>query len=82
VHIRDIHLRANPLCVMCLPKGIVRTATEVDHIVPICKGGADTLDPFENRQGLCSECHEDKTRIDLGQQQKTRIGPDGWPSDE
>lgn len=61
--IRAMSLRASPLCVMCLAKGIVTVATESDHIIALTNGGADTL---ENRQGLCKPCHEAKTKLDVG----------------
>lgn len=35
-------------------------ATEVDHIVPVARGGALYSD--ENLQDLCSECHRAKTQ--------------------
>ena len=56
-------LRAQPLCVACLRMGRIVPATEVDHIVALANGGADT---DENRQGLCPDCHEAKTRADMG----------------
>lgn len=46
-----------PLCVMCLARGVVRVATERDHIVPIAEGGPDER---ENTQALCSECNQVK----------------------
>jgi len=74
--IRARHRRDNPLCVMCLAKGIVRAWTQLDHIVPIEDGGADSDD---NRQGLCDECHDLKTAQDMGYIVKPVIGADGWP---
>lgn len=64
--IRAVHLARHPLCVRCLAKQppVTRVATELDHVIPIVAGGADTLDPFENRQGLCDECHVEKTNED------------------
>lgn len=41
----------------------VTAAVEVDHVVPLSKGGADDDD---NRQGLCVPCHQAKTARDLG----------------
>lgn len=32
---------------------------DVDHVVPLCEGGSDTLD---NMQALCPTCHAVKTR--------------------
>jgi 5-methylcytosine-specific restriction protein A len=60
--IRAVHLNENPLCVICLAKGIVKEATEVDHILALTNGGQDVED---NRQGLCGPCHEAKTVEDL-----------------
>lgn len=51
-------LAANPLCVYCQAKGIIRAAVEVDHRVPLHLGGPDTEN---NLQGLCRECHDDKS---------------------
>ena len=47
-------LRRSPLCVKC-----GQGASQVDHIVPIRKGGA-RLDP-DNLQPLCHSCHSSKT---------------------
>ena len=54
-------------------------AEELDHIVPISKGGDDIED---NWQGLCKECHDKKTRNDFGWKEKPIIGKDGWPIDD
>lgn len=78
---RDRHFAANPLCVMCERKGRVSLATQLDHIVALTNGGQDFDKDPSQAQGLCAECHEDKTRQDLGQRVKKRIGPDGWPID-
>lgn len=61
----------------CLEQGRVRAWTQLDHIVALTNDGEDT---DENTQGLCDECHEAKTRKDLGQHEKQRIGVDGWPA--
>lgn len=74
--IRAAVLRCNPLCVVCEGKGRTTAATEVDHIKPLHKGGTDDQD---NLQGLCHDCHSDKTRRDLGQKGRPEIGADGWP---
>ena len=60
--IRREHFRASPLCAHCQAKGITRLATELDHVTPLHKGGRDD---DSNRQGLCYDCHQDKTRTDL-----------------
>ena len=74
--IRKQVLGEQPLCVACKAKGRVTVATQVDHIVALVNGGEDDHD---NRQALCEECHKAKTRRDLGQRERPRIGLDGWP---
>jgi 5-methylcytosine-specific restriction protein A len=56
--IRRRVLSSRPLCVKCEARGIVRPATEVDHIVPLSEGG---LEHDTNRQPLCADCHAEKT---------------------
>ncbi len=77
--IRAKWLRWHPLCAMCEPLGRVTVATEVDHRVPLFKGGADD---DSNRQSLCTECHIEKTRADKGHDAKVGKGCDasGWPT--
>lgn len=77
VRIRRLFLMDHPLCVRCESRGVVRPATQVDHIVPLFKGGEES---DENRQALCDPCHADKTREDLGQREKTACGGDGIPT--
>ena len=72
--IRAAVLRCNPLCVSCEAKGKTTAATEVDHIQPLHKGGTDEPD---NLQGLCRDCHADKTRRDLGQTDRARFDASG-----
>ncbi|MBI6549163.1 HNH endonuclease signature motif containing protein [Xenorhabdus lircayensis] len=58
---RLLYLKANPLCVHCLPQGIYTPAIIVDHIIPI-QGDADVLFwPASNHQALCQTCHNRKT---------------------
>ena len=63
-----------PICVACKAKGRVTVATQVDHIVALVNGGEDN---HENRQALCSECHAEKTRRDLGQRERVTFDADG-----
>ena len=78
---RARHFARHPLCVMCEKAGRVALATELDHIVALTNGGKDFDKEPSNAQGLCATCHEDKTRMDLGQRVKRQIGVDGWPLD-
>jgi 5-methylcytosine-specific restriction protein A len=57
--IRAMVLARRPLCVECERHGVVRVATEVDHIIPLSKGGTHATD---NLQPLCKTCHSRKTR--------------------
>ena len=79
-NIRREHFRRHPLCVGCLAKSPPRTtvATELDHIKPLHQGGTDTP---ENRQGLCGECHLEKSVTERGHtyRPKVQVGADGWP---
>jgi 5-methylcytosine-specific restriction protein A len=72
--IRADHFRLYPLCVMCKAKGRISLATQLDHIVALVNGGTDTSD---NRQGLCTPCHEAKTRRDLGYKERTQFDASG-----
>ena len=68
--------QAQPLCVRCKAKGRVRLGTQWDHKLALVNGGSDTED---NLQHICDECHKVKTRQDLGQKPRPKIGLDGWP---
>lgn len=72
-------MQEQPLCVMCDSLGIVTQGAELDHILPLYKGG-DNND--SNLQMLCIECHKKKTAEDLGFRYKPEIGTDGWPTVE
>lgn len=73
MRLREVVLIEEPVCAICLRQ----PSQQVDHIVPLCKGGDDSR---SNLQGLCIECHDDKTRDDLGIKDKpVKIGLDGYP---
>ena len=69
-------LRENPLCVHCQAQGRVRAATELDHIVPLSRGGAEDE---SNLAGLCHQCHELKSLAEKGHKKRPTIGIDGFP---
>jgi 5-methylcytosine-specific restriction protein A len=73
---RGMWFAQHPLCVLCERQGRVERAMELDHVVPLFKGG---LDEPQNWQGLCVKCHEAKTREDMGAREVVRYGADGWP---
>lgn len=76
VAIRKARLARQPLCEDCTVKGLTVIATEVDHIIPLARGGKDTDD---NVRSLCRAHHEARTREQFGFKEKSRIGVDGWP---
>ena len=61
-------LSENPLCAKCLERGQLTPAEQVDHIIPLSKGGAEHDDL--NKQSLCIPCHKKKTADDMGYKQK------------
>ena len=69
-------LTDEPLCRACLAEDRVTAAAEVDHIVPLHKGGTDER---SNLQALCPDCHEAKTRAEMGYEEREVVGLDGWP---
>ena len=70
---RHVVLIEEPVCMICGRKA----STQVDHKIPLCKGGTDTRD---NLQGVCDECHDIKTANDLGiKPPPNKIGLDGYP---
>ena len=79
-YLRDRWLSWNPTCAICEAMTPPRytVATEVDHIVPLFKGGADD---DSNRQSACAPCHEAKTARDIGYTPRKHIGIDGFPSE-
>lgn len=56
--IRNAYIQAHPLCEHCQENGRVTPAQEVDHIIPLERGGTHTE---ANLQALCKPCHSSKT---------------------
>lgn len=77
--IRKTYFAKFPFCEECLKEKIYISATELDHIIAITNGGEDSPNPFVNRQGLCKEHHDKKTKIDLNYKPRVKIGLDGFP---
>jgi len=76
---RKLQLRQEPLCVMCLKRGLVTPARVVDHIEPH-NGDWDKF-RLGDLQSLCADCHDrHKRRIDL-HGYSNEIDKDGWPTD-
>jgi 5-methylcytosine-specific restriction enzyme A len=50
--------RRQPLCEVCLGKGVTTPATIRDHRIPLAEGGADDE---TNEQAICEPCHAEKS---------------------
>jgi 5-methylcytosine-specific restriction protein A len=77
VRLRERIRREEPLCRACLAAGRVSATTEIDHIVPLAKGGTNDR---ENLRGLCKDCHRAVTSDTFGRKQ--RIDASGWPVED
>ena len=77
MRLRAAVLDAQPLCVRCLAAGRTVAAREVDHVLPVHRGGTDAP---ANLQGLCVDCHERKSRGE-GAARRGKVGhrADGVP---
>jgi 5-methylcytosine-specific restriction enzyme A len=51
-------LRRDPLCKIAILCDGATPSTEVDHIIPLARGGDNSP---ENLQGACRRCHSHKT---------------------
>jgi 5-methylcytosine-specific restriction protein A len=76
--LRAYVLRTEPLCRACAARGVDTIATEVDHMVPLAKGGTDAL---ENLQPICAPCHARKTIEDKGYRPRLGCDDRGVPLD-
>lgn len=52
---------------VCAVDGCTRLTEELDHIVPVARGGTDVR---ENVQGLCREHHREKTQRESNEQRR------------
>lgn len=69
--------RDKGLCQVCLQQGRVKKGVEVDHKVPLHKGGSNR---DSNLWLLCNDCHDEKSLDEqLDRLGKPKIGVDGYP---
>jgi len=71
--------RIQPLCQMCLDKGIVTVGDVADHVVP--HHGDEQLFYFGKLVTLCNPCHSSTKRQLENKGYIDDIGADGWPVD-
>lgn len=74
--IRARILRRDPLCVRCRKRGLIVASQEVDHVIPLGKGGKEE---DSNRQGLCHDCNQAKRAEDFGYTRKFGCDENGLP---
>ena len=67
LRMRQRVVNEEPWCRLCRRKGIYELVVEVDHILPKHLGGDDSRG---NLQGLCHDCHKEKT---AGEQRKREV---------
>lgn len=58
------HLRIEPHCRRCAEYGRIIEARQVDHIIPLARGGAHY--DHANLQSLCDSCHSRKIATEDG----------------
>lgn len=77
MQIRRMQLWRHPWCALCLRDDArITPADQVDHILPVSRGGSD--DP-QNLQSLCGDCHAEKSATERGYRRRPMIGEDGFP---
>lgn len=78
--IRMTRLRSDPLCVLCLMRGLTRAAAVVDHKQPH-RGDRALFFDFDNTQSLCKPCHDGVKQREEARGFSAQLDEDGWPLD-
>ncbi|WP_143320750.1 HNH endonuclease, partial [Cellulomonas iranensis] len=79
---RYVRSRDDGLCFRCAHFGLAAHGAEVDHFVPVSKGGTDSP---SNSWLLCMSCHREKTQREAQGLAgfRGKLNPDtGWPMPE
>jgi 5-methylcytosine-specific restriction protein A len=64
-------------CAECATRLVPLAADEVDHVIPLSRGGTNHPD---NLRAINSEHHRLKSQTESGAgSSRVAIGPDGWP---
>jgi len=72
LRLREYVLAREPMCRICNNA----VAEEIDHIVPLSKGGTNKI---ENLQPVCKSCHIDKSLVERNKRTRVRVDDDGNP---
>jgi len=62
-------LAEEPLCRKCLEAGLSVATDVIDHITPLSRGGSDER---SNKQGLCTPCHDAKSKAERAEDAEQR----------
>jgi 5-methylcytosine-specific restriction enzyme A len=79
-NLRPAHLAMYPLCAFCDARGIVKSATVVDHKIPH-QGDLDLFSDPDNLQSLCKQCHDGAKQAQESGGTLRGCGLDGTPID-
>lgn len=79
--LRDAHLKANPLCELCLRRDRTTAGTVVHHKVPHRGDWSKFRDP-SNLETACKSCHDGELQLKEKRGFSNRVGLDGFPLDE
>ncbi|MCI1143158.1 HNH endonuclease [Sphingomonas sp. WKB10] len=78
---RKRRLAAEPICRLCIERGIIEPSTVPDHIKPLAQGGTDD---DSNIRCLCDRCHKAVTADQFGHGRRAGLGAcdaSGMPTD-
>jgi hypothetical protein len=75
---RKLQMKHQPLCQMCLTRGLVTPAKVADHIEP--HNGSWTKFRLGALQSLCFDCHDRRKRIIELRGYDLDVDDDGWPT--
>lgn len=75
--LRAMVIAEEPLCRHCSARGLIVTASDVDH-----RDGNPGNNDRDNLVSLCHSCHSIKTAADHGKRVNLGCDENGWPVDE
>jgi len=79
---RRVHAEQDGLCAECVRRGELGLAEELDHVIPLSRGGSNARSNFEY---LCKRHHDEKTDREAGRRPRrmhsNEVDVDGFPVD-